>query len=366
MLLRSGALLCRVGLPSAQGVSKRSAERQTYVLAAPSFVSLPKPVGGSKLRSSLARLGVAIVKAEPIAAIRTGSLALDEALKIGGFPRGRIVEIFGKEGSGKTTLALTVAANAQRVGGVAFVDAEHKLDLPWARVNGLNVDEALILQGTRAKDTMDSILQLVRSGDFALVVVDSLAALFPGEDLEASDADFTSEMGRLFVRTLPRIASAAARTNTCVLLLNQVRHNEEMFGRRTISTGGHALAHYSSIRLELARVMAEKNGDDVVGYGVKGTVVKSCVGPPFRVAAWNINFERGFDLESELINEGVNRGVISQETTLLKFRGDDLGAGKSAAREFLLQRPDLAALLETQLRATMKRMVGAGRYYDSQ
>jgi recombination protein RecA len=366
MLLRSGALFSRVGFPRAHDIYEARVEGQADApLAAPSLISMPRPVSHSRLRPSLARLGVAIVKAGPIAAIRTGSLALDEALEIGGFPRGRIVEIFGKEGVGKTTLALKTAANAQRVGAVALVDAEHKLDLPWARVNGLNVDEALILQGTRAKDTMDSILQLIRSGDFALVVVDSLTALFPGEDLEASDGDFTSEMGRLFARTLPRIASAAGRTQTCVLLLNQVRHNEEIFGRKTISAGGHALAHHSSIRLELARMMAQKDGDNVVGYGVKGTVVKSCVGPPFRVAVWNINFERGIDLESELIEEGVNRGVISKETTALKFRGERLGANNNAAREFLLQHPDLAAVLETQLRATMKRMAGGGGYYDS-
>ncbi|MGI9073092.1 MAG: ATPase domain-containing protein [Bryobacteraceae bacterium] len=361
MLLRSGALRSSVRLDRAQRATAVAHTQTSAPSPARSLVLLPKPVRHSELRSSLERLGVVPVKSCPSAAIRTGSLALDEALQIGGFPRGRIVEIFGKEGTGKTTLALATAANAQRNGAIAYVDAEHKLDLPWARVNGLNVEEALILQATRAKDTMDSVLQLIRSGDFALVVVDSLTGLFPGEDLEQSDGEFTGEMDRLFARALPRIASAAGRTQTCVLLLNQVRDNEEPFGRPTISTAGRALAHHASIRLELSRLMARKNEGDILGYGVKGTVVKSCVGSPYRVAEWSINFERGIDVKFELIEQGIRRGVISRQTVDLKFGEEHLGASVDAAREFILQRPDVAALLEAELRATMNRVPGMGR-----
>jgi recombination protein RecA len=348
--LRSGTLLSRVGFSRANDIYKTSVEGQ---IDAPfkvrSLDSPPKPASDSDLRSSLAQLGVAIVTDGPSASIATGSLALDEALGIGGFPRGRIVEIFGREGSGKTTLALTTAANAQRIGGVVYVDAEHKLDLPWARVNGLNVGEALILQGTRATDTMSSILQLIGSGDFALVVVDSLSAFFPFEELETQDGEFTTEMGRLLSRTLPRIASAAGRTKTCVLLLNQVRREEETLLQKTVSSGGQALAHYSSIRLELSRMMSQKNGDKIIGYGVKGTIVKNCVGPPFRVAEWNINFERGLDLEFGLIEQGRRRGVISIEAKGLKFRDEHLGFGMVEASEFLLRRPDIAALVRDSL-----------------
>ncbi|MFL6353653.1 MAG: recombinase RecA [Bryobacteraceae bacterium] len=361
MLLRSGALRSRVRLDCAQGASAIGHAQTSAALPARSLVLLPKPGRHSELQSSLERLGVATVKSRPSTAIRTGSLALDEALQIGGFPRGRIVEIFGKECTGKTTLALTTAANAQRDGAVAYLDAEHKLDLPWARANGLNVEEALILQGSRAKDTMDSVLQLIRSGDFELVVVDTLTGLVPGEDLEQSDGEFTGEMDRLFARVLPRIAAAAARTQTCVLLLNQVRNNEEPFGRPTISTAGRALAHHASIRLELSRLIARKNGDDILGYGVRGTVVKSCVGTPYRVVEWPINHERGLDVELELIEQGIRRGVISRETVALKFREEHLGATINAACEFLLQRPDIAALLETELRAKMDRIPALGR-----
>jgi protein RecA len=308
MLLRSGTLPSRVGLPRANGVHEASLERQIDApYTAPSLVSSRKPVSDSGLRSSLARLGVAIVKARPSAAIATGSSSLDVALGIGGFPRGRIVEIFGKEGTGKTTLALSTAGNAQRLGGIAYIDAEHKLDLSWARINGLNVNEALILQGTRATDTMASVLQLIRSGDFALIIVDSLAALFPHEDLETYDGDFSDEMGRLFARTLPRIASAAGRTQTCVLLLNQVRREEETFERKIVSSGGQALAHYASIRLELSRMMAQKNGNDIVGFGLKATVLKSCVGPPFRQAELHINFQRGLDQEYEFMKHSQSQ-----------------------------------------------------------
>jgi recombination protein RecA len=358
MLLRSGVLRSTVRLNSAQSATAIGQTQTSAPSAARSLFLLPKPVRNSELQSSLERLGVVIVKGRPSVAIRTGSLALDDALQIGGFPPGRIVEIFGKEGAGKTTLALTTAANAQRNGAVALIDAEHKLDLPWARANGLKVEEALILQATRAKDTMDCVLQLVRSGDFALVVVDSLTGLFPDEHLEQSDGEFTGEMDRLFARALPRIASAAGRTQTCVLLLCQVRNNEEPFGRPTISTAGRALAHHASIRLELSRLIARKKGDDILGYGVKGTVVKSCVGSPYRVAEWSINFERGIDVEFELIEQGIRRGVISREKVELKFGEEHLGCNVDAAREFLLQRPDVAALLETQLRAKMDRISG--------
>jgi recombination protein RecA len=361
MLLRSGALRSGVRLDSAQRSTALAHSQTSAPSPARSLVSFPKPVRHSEFRSSLERLGLAIVKDRPSAAIRTGSLALDEALQIGGFPPGRIVEIFGKEGSGKTTLALTTAANAQRSGAVAFVDAEHKLDLPWARANGLNDEEALIVHANNAKDTMDSVLQLIRSGDFALVVVDSLTGLFPAEDLEESDGEFAGKMDRLFARALPRIASAAGRTQTCVLLLNQIRDNEEIYGRPTISTAGRALAHHASIRLELSRMMARKNGDNILGYGVKGTVIKSCVGAPYRVAEWSIHFQRGLDAEFELIQQGIRRGVIPRTTVALKFREEDLGGSIEAAREFLLQRPDLAALLEAELRAKMDRMPGLRR-----
>jgi recombination protein RecA len=352
ILLRSGTLLPRVGLPALNNAYETSmAGQMKALLTVPPLVSSRKPVGDSGLTSSLERLGVAIVRAPRPEAITSGSLGLDEALGVGGFPLGRIVEIFGKEGSGKTTLALTAAGNAQRVGRVAWLDAECKLHLPWARVNGLNVDETLLLQGNRAAEIMSSILHLVRSGDFALVVLDSLAALFPDNDLEQYDADVATERARLLDRALPRIASAASKTQTCVLFLNQVRRDEDDIARKMISTGGHALAHYSSIRLELSRRMSQKNSDNtIIGYGVKGTIVKSCVGPPYRVAEWNINFERGLDLEFGLIEQALRRSVVSREARGLKFRDEYLGLGMTEASEFLLHRPEIAALISDSLK----------------
>jgi recombination protein RecA len=352
ILLRSGTLFRPVGLPPLNDAYETSVAGQMNApFTVPPLVSSRKPVSDSGLISSLERLGVAIVRTRPTEAITTGSLGLDEALGVGGFPRGRIVEIFGKEGSGKTTLALTAAGYAQRVGRVAWFEAESKLHLPWARVNGLNVDEALLLQGNRAAEVMASILHLVRSGDFALVVLDSVAALFPDNDLEQYDADLGAERARLLDRALPRIASSASKTQTCVLFLNQVRRDEEDIARKMISTGGHALAHYSSIRLELSRRMSQKDADNtLIGYGVRGTIVKSCVGPPYRVAEWNINFERGLDLEFGLIEQGLRRSVISREARGLKFRDEYLGLGMIEASRFLLHRPEIAALVSDSLK----------------
>jgi recombination protein RecA len=179
----------------------------------------------------------------------------------------------------------------------------------------------------------------------------------PGDELEPDHRDFTGEIDQLFARALPRIASAAAKSQTCILLLDQLRHDHEViFGRQKVSTGGEAIAHCSSIRLELTKLMAQKHGDNVVGYGVKASVLKSCVGPPFRVAEWTINFERGIDPEFELVEQGISRGVIVKQPTGLMFQGNHLGISNNAAREYLQRHTDVAALVETSLRAAMKRM----------
>jgi recombination protein RecA len=243
---------------------------------------------------NLEKHGIAVAKRAPDSAIKTGSSALDQALGVGGFPRGRIIEIFGGPSTGKTTLALVAGANAQRNGGaVAYIDSEHKLDLAWAQVNGLNGNSGLVLQGTEGHGVIRSVLEFTQSGRFALIVVDTLSALVPDEELDLNPRDYRAELNQLLAQALPRIAAAAAKTNTCILLLNQVRKNDAMFGREKISAGGDIVDHYSSIRLELHRTTARKNGDTVVGFGVKATVLKSCVAPPFRQAEWTINFEHG-------------------------------------------------------------------------
>jgi recombination protein RecA len=359
MMLRSGALFLRMGLPTVKEVFETVAYQDSFApRSAPSVIPRPKLVGHSDARYSLERRGVSVTAETPRTVIRTGSITLDGALRIGGWPRGRIVEIFGRHSVGKTTLALAAGANVQRGGEkLAYFDNEYKLDFPWARTLGLNVEETLILGGTRAKDTLDSLLDIVRSGDFALVVVDSLAAFVPGEDVEMHEEQFKGELELLFARVLPRIASAAHKTGTCVLLLNQIRRDYEvMFGKPTVSTGGHAVHHYSSVRVELTITYADKRENDlVIGSRTKGTVVKNCVGSPFRTAEWAINFERGLDVSFELIEQGLARGVIDRRTIALKFRDEDLGRSKEAAREFLVEHPAVAAALETELRARINR-----------
>ncbi|MGI8959636.1 MAG: recombinase RecA [Bryobacteraceae bacterium] len=363
IMLRSGAFFLRLGFPRAKEICETIVYQQSSLPAA-SVINQFKRVGHSDVPYSLEHRGVAVTKESPKLVIRTGSLTLDEALRIGGFPRGRIIEIFGKDGVGKTTLALAVAANVQRDGDkVAYFDNECKLDFSWARTLGLDLDEALILRGTRAKDTLVSLLEIVRSGDFALVVVDTLAALVTGEDLETSDCEFSGGMDLLFARALPRIAAAASKTDTCILLLNQIRlrNDGNLFGKSTVSPGGYALHHCSSIRLELTRGLADKRGKDVVvGSRVKATVVKNCVGSPWRTAEWAINFERGLDLPFELIEQGLGRGLIEKQPAALKFRDRHLGVNNEAARDFLVGHPDVAAALEIQLRATMKPMSAVG------
>jgi recombination protein RecA len=373
MMLRFGALFLGFGLPRFSQICETDVYREFLPPPRPAALVLARPQSfdDSDYRYSLGRRGVAITKDRASSVIRTGSLTLDEALRIGGFPRGRIVEIFGPESAGKTTLALAAAANVQKNGDkVAYFDNECKLDFPWARTLGLETDDALILRGTRAQDTLVSLLDIVHSGDFALVAVDTLAAFVPSEDLEGSDdRELSREMELLFTRALPRIASAASKTETCVLLLNQIRLRNDgyLFGKPTVSVGGYAVHHCSSIRLELTRGIMDKRGDGlVVGARIKGGVVKNCVAAPGGIAEWAINFERGLDLPFELIEQGLARGVIDRQTAALKFRDMHLGANNDAAREFLLQRPDVAGLLETQLRARMKRAAGAGLYYDSQ
>ena len=300
---RAEDLLFRFGLLPSPGSPDLTSllEPNQPIISAPVVIA-PESAFNVDLRLNLQRLGMAVVSETSRSVIKTGSVALDHALQSGGFPRGRIIEIFGKEGAGKTTLALASAANAQHNGeAVAYIDAEHKLDLSWARTQGLDLQRALILRGATARPTLESVLEVIRSARFALVAIDTLAALVPGEAVETSHGDYVGEMGQLFARTLPRIASAASKTNTCVLLLNQIRHNhEEVFGRAKVSPGGHALAHYSSIKLELSRVTPEKRGNEVIGSRVKGTVIKSCVGSPWRSAEWSISFERGIHDEYDL------------------------------------------------------------------
>jgi recombination protein RecA len=363
IILQFGALFLRFGFPRFSAICQTAAYQGSASTPALSIIGRRRLVGHSDFQYSLERRGVAITRDRPSTPIRTGSLTLDNALRIGGFPRGRIVEIFGKEGVGKTTLALTGAANAQREGGrIAYFDNEYKLDFSWARTLGVNVDDALILRGVRAKGTIDSLLEIIRSGDFALVVVDTVAAFFPDEHLESSDSQFNGEMELLVARALPRIASAAGNTLACVLLLNQIRRNdEEVFGKPTVSPGGHALHHCSSIRLELTKTISEKRGRDIViGSRVKGTVVKNCVGPPWGTAEWAINFQHGLDITFELVEQGLRRGLIDRRTAALRFRDQDLGANNEAARDFLRDHPELAATLEMQLRTTMKHMAATG------
>jgi recombination protein RecA len=354
LALRSGTFFSRIGFSCPQYCCHVVSREQT---GESPFKTEPKLSRKSDLTSVLVKRGITIVTDRPARVIRTSCLAIDAALQIGGFPRGRIVEIFGDESTGKTTLALLTAASAQRGGeAVAYFDQEHKLHFPWARAQGFDVDSALVMRGTTAKQTLDSILDVIRSGQFALVIIDTIAALVPDENIEDSQGSFSGEMGQLFARTLPRIALSACKTDTCVLLLNQIRHNNErLFGRiKNPAVGGHALGHYSSIRLELSRLIATKNQKDVVGSRVQARVIKNCLGSPWRIAEWNINFERGSDFALELVELGLSHGLISGQPKALTFRGEHLGATPEAAHDFLIRNADVAAVLESGLKAKLR------------
>jgi len=291
-----------------------------------------------------------------IEAVSTGSIGLDVALGIGGLPKGRVVEIYGPEASGKTTLTLQVVAEAQKTGGTAaFVDAEHALDPTYAEKLGVNVDELLVSQPDTGEQALEITDMLVRSGAVDIIVIDSVAALTPKAEIEGEMGD--SHMGlqaRLMSQALRKLAGNIKRSNAMVIFINQIRMKiGVMFGSPETTTGGNALKFYASVRLDIRRIGALKKGDEVIGNQTRVKVVKNKVAPPFRMAEFEILYGEGISREGEIIELGVDQGIIDKAGSWYSYGSDRIGQGKENVREYLKSNPDIANDIENQIRAKL-------------
>jgi recombination protein RecA len=291
----------------------------------------------------------------PIEAIPTGSLALDLALGIGGIPRGRITEIFGPESSGKTTLAQHIIAEAQKRGGtVAYIDAEHALDPSYAANCGVNVDELLISQPDTGEQALEITEALVRSSAIAVIIIDSVAALVPRAEIEGDMGD--PQMGlqaRLMSQALRKLAAAIGRSGTAVVFINQLREKVGIvFGNPEVTTGGRALKFYSSTRIELRRAETIKQGNEAIGSHVKAKVVKNKVAPPFRSAEFDIMFDHGISQEGNILDVGLELGLVSKAGSFFSYGDTRLGQGRESAKQYLRENPGLAQEIEERIRAS--------------
>ncbi len=311
-------------------------------------------------KGSVMRLGDAGV-ARDIQVISTGSLGLDIALGVGGLPKGRVIEIFGPESSGKTTLTLQVIAECQKQGGTAaFVDAEHALDPQYARKLGVNVDELLVSQPDTGEQALEITDMLVRSGAVDVVVIDSVAALTPKAEIEGEMGD--QHMGlqaRLMSQALRKLTGNIKRSNTLVIFINQIRMKiGVMFGNPETTTGGNALKFYASVRLDIRRTGAIKKGDEVLGSETRVKVVKNKVAPPFRQTDFDILYGEGISRESEIIELGVLQGLIEKSGAWYSYKGNRIGQGKDNTREFMKEHPEIAVEIEAQIRANAMKGIG--------
>ena len=306
-------------------------------------------------KGSVMRLGDADV-GKDIQAISTGSLGLDIALGIGGLPRGRVVEIYGPESSGKTTLTLSVIAQAQKLGGTcAFIDAEHALDPAYAGRLGVNVDDLLISQPDTGEQALEITDMLVRSAAVDVVVVDSVAALTPKAEIEGDMGDHhVGLQARLMSQALRKLTANIQRSNTMVVFINQIRMKiGVMFGNPETTTGGNALKFYSSVRLDIRRIGAVKKGDEVLGNQTRVKVVKNKVAPPFRQSEFDILYNEGISKEGELIDMGVDHGVVEKSGAWYSYGGDRIGQGRDNVRQFLRENPDIAQAIEQTVRTNV-------------
>ena len=304
-------------------------------------------------KGSIMRLGEHEVS-QDIQVVSTGSLGLDIALGVGGLPRGRIVEIYGPESSGKTTLTLSVIAQMQKQGGTAaFIDAEHALDPQYARKLGVKVDELLISQPDNGEQALEIADMLVRSGSVDVVVIDSVAALTPKAEIEGEMGE--PQMGlqaRLLSQALRKLTATIKRSNTLVVFINQIRMKiGVMFGNPETTTGGNALKFYASVRLDIRRIGSIKKGDEVIGSETRVKVVKNKVAPPFKQADFDILYGDGISREGEMVDLGVLNKVIEKSGAWYSYGADRIGQGKDNAREFLKEHPDVAAEIEAKIRA---------------
>src|SRR5271154_1777122 len=306
-------------------------------------------------KGSIVRLGSkdAIV---PVAAISSGSISLDHALGVGGFPRGRIIEIFGPESSGKTTVALQVIAEAQKAGGMAaFIDVEHALDPSYARKLGVDVDNLLVSQPDYAEQALEITSALITSGSIDVLVVDSVAALVPKAELDGEMGD--SHMGlqaRLMSQALRKLTGTVSKSRTCLIFINQIREKiGVMFGNPETTTGGRALKFYSSVRIDIRRIAAIKDGDAIVGNRTKVKVVKNKLASPFREAEFDIIYGEGISKEGDQIDQGVAQNVIEKSGSWFSYKGERIGQGRENARQFLKDNPDIRQTIELEVRRAL-------------
>jgi len=302
-------------------------------------------------KGSIIRLGAQTVVTVP--AISTGSISVDHALGVGGFPRGRISEIFGPESSGKTTIALQVVAEAQRVGGMAaYIDVEHALDPAYARKLGVDVDNLLVSQPDYGEQALEITNALITSGSIDVLVVDSVAALVPKAELDGEMGDsFMGVHARLMSQAMRKLTGIVSKSNTCLIFINQIREKiGVMFGNPETTTGGRALKFYASVRADIRRIAAIKEGETVTGNRTKIKIVKNKMAPPFREAEFDIIYGEGISKEGDLIDLGVAQNLIEKSGAWYSFKGERIGQGRENAKQFLKDNPDARKKLDLELR----------------
>jgi recombination protein RecA len=306
-------------------------------------------------KGSILRLGAkeAIV---PVSVISSGSISIDYALGVGGLPCGRICEIFGPESSGKTTIALQVIAEAQKVGGMAaFIDVEHALDPIYAKQLGVDVDNLLVSQPDYAEQALEITSALISSGSIDVLVVDSVAALVPKAELDGEMGD--SHMGvhaRLMSQAMRKLTGIVSKSNTCLIFINQIREKiGVMFGNPETTTGGRALKFYSSVRIDIRRIAAIKDGDAVTGNRTKVKIVKNKVAPPFREAEFDIIYGEGISREGDLLDLGVTHNIVEKSGSWFSYKGERVGQGRENVRQFLKDNPDIRAKIDVELRKSL-------------
>jgi recombination protein RecA len=313
-------------------------------------------------KGSIVRLGSkeAVVS---VSVIPSGSISLDAALGVGGFPRGRIIEIFGPESSGKTTVALHVVANAQKAGGMAaFIDVEHALDPVYAANLGVDVDNLLVSQPDYAEQALEIASALINSGSIDILVIDSVAALVPKSELDGEMGEASvGVQARLMSQALRKLTGIVSKSNTCLIFINQIREKiGVMFGNPETTTGGRALKFYATVRADIRRIAAIKEGDQVTGSRTRVKIVKNKVAAPFREAEFDIIYGQGISREGDLIDLGVAQNLIEKSGSWYSYKGDRIGQGRENARQFLKDNPDVRERLESELRTVLGLQRGAG------
>ena len=334
---------------SKKGSAGLTAEKSKALAAA--LAQIEKQFG----KGSVMRLGAGEV-VEDIQVVSTGSLGLDIALGVGGLPRGRVVEIYGPESSGKTTLTLQVIAEMQKLGGTAaFIDAEHALDIQYAGKLGVNVNDLLVSQPDTGEQALEICDALVRSGSIDMIVIDSVAALVPKAEIEGEMGDSLPGLqARLMSQALRKLTGTIKRTNCLVIFINQIRMKiGVMFGNPETTTGGNALKFYASVRLDIRRIGSIKKNDEVIGNETRVKVVKNKVSPPFREAIFDILYGEGISRQGEVIDLGVSAKIVDKAGAWYSYNGDRIGQGKDNAREFLRENPEIAREIENRIRESL-------------